>query len=332
MTTNIIEKLESSFNSSQRKIVFPEATEPKILAAAKKAFDKKIMQPVLVGDITEIMSVAEKEQIDITGMELIPVDNEERNSNLANEFYKVSQTYSVKKLNRLMKNPLYLAAMLLQNKTVDGLVAGLTYTTAEVILACQFIVGLAEGTSIASSFFIMDIPNYEGPEGNLIILADGGVCENPDAEELASIAITTAYSAKNILKWEPRVAMLSYSTKGSASSEDTKFILSTLELAKEKAPDLKIDGEFQLDAAVRPDVAKKKVKDCSEVAGIANILILPNLTTGNILYKSIQTFAGAKAYGPLLQGFNAPISDLSRGSSVEDIYGVIVLTASQINF
>lgn len=326
---NIINMLEKKAKENPSKIVFPESTEVDILLAAQKAVDAGICSPILVGNQREIEKTAHDHSIDLSQFTICSNSDETANSMYADQFYRQNQIFSIKKLNRLMKEPLYHAAMMVQLGFADAMIAGCQYSTAEVILASQCIIGLKENTSVASSIFLMNIPEFDGSEGNLIIISDAAVCENPTAQELADIAITTADTAHALLHWEPRVAMLSYSTLGSANSDLTKKVADALDIVLQKCPDLKTDGEMQLDTAIVPEVARKKVKRESEVAGKANILIVPDLNVGNILYKGIQRFAKADAYGPFLQGFKKTVSDLSRGSSVEDIYGIIILSVVQ---
>ena len=205
----------------------------------------------------------------------------------------------------------------------DGMVAGAINSTANVIRAASLVIGLQEGISTPSSFFLMEIPGFEGGEDGNLLFADCAVNIDPSPDELAEIAIATARSAKWLLDWEPRVALLSFSTKGSASHELVDKVIKATNIAKSKEPSLLIDGELQADAALIPSVAKRKVKGGSPVAGRANILIFPDLNAGNIAYKLVQRLAKANAYGPILQGFSRPVSDLSRGATVEDIVGVI---------
>jgi phosphate acetyltransferase len=205
------------------------------------------------------------------------------------------------------------------------MVAGLSHTTGEVIMASEMIIGLQEGISTVSSMGIASIPGYKGPEGNLLGFADCAVCPAPEPNELADIAISTADTVHSLMGWEPRVALLSFSTKGSASHELTDKVLKALEMARERRPDLLIDGELQLDSAIIPEVAAKKVPGDSPVAGRANILIFPDLNAGNIGVKLVQCFAKAVAYGPMLQGFAKPVSDLSRVAPVEEIVGAITM-------
>jgi phosphate acetyltransferase len=216
----------------------------------------------------------------------------------------------------------------------DCMVAGLSHTTGEVIMACEMIIGLQEGISTVSSMGIMNIPGYDGPEGSLMAIADCAVAPAPDSNELADIAISTADTVKRLLGWEPRVALLSFSTKGSADHERVDMVLRALDLVKERKPDLLVDGELQLDAAIVPEVAAKKVKGESPVAGRANTLIFPDLNAGNIGVKLVQRFAGGVGYGPLLQGFACPVSDLSRGAPVEEIVGattMVVVCAQRVS-
>ena len=218
------------------------------------------------------------------------------------------------------------AAVMLAKGEAEAMVAGIDHPTKTILQVSLNTVGLAPETNYASSFFIMDIPHFIGGEAGLLLLADCGMNIQPSAEQLATIAITSAQTATR-LSWQPRIAMLSYSTKGSASGENIKLIHQALDLVQSQKPGLLIDGELQLDAAIVPTIGQKKAPS-SPVAGRANILIFPDLTSGNITYKAIKHFAGGHAYGPILQGFAKPIGDLSRGSSVEDVIGTSLLVAS----
>jgi phosphate acetyltransferase len=216
------------------------------------------------------------------------------------------------------------AAEMLARGEVDGMVAGIDYTTRDVILATRDHVGMAAGNKTFGSLFVMEFP-----DGRLLVLADGGVTKNPTAEQLADIVILTHDAAASILPDQPRVAMLSFSTFGSGGRDDSiTKIQDAISLVKERRPDIIIDGEMQLDTAVNAEIGAKKAPD-SPVAGRANVLITPDLNSGNILYKSIQQFGGAHAYGPVLLGFAKPVSDLSRGSTVNDVYGCIKIVAAQ---
>lgn len=217
------------------------------------------------------------------------------------------------------------ATMLTSGET-DVMVAGIDHPTKDVLRAGLKIVGLAPDVQYASSFFVIDVPQFQGGEQGLLLFADCGMNIQPNAEQLAAIAMSSANSAAS-LGWEPRVAMLSYSTKGSAGGDSVELVTQALQLVKTGRPDILIDGELQLDAAIVPAIGQKKSPD-SPVAGMANILVFPDLDSGNIAYKLAEHLAGGHAYGPVLQGFARPISDLSRGSSVDDVIGATLITAS----
>lgn len=217
-------------------------------------------------------------------------------------------------------------ATMLTSGEADVMVAGIDHSTKDVLRAGLKIVGLAPDVRYASSFFVIDIPQFQGGEQGLLLFADCGMNIQPNAEQLAAIAMTSANSAAS-LGWEPRVAMLSYSTKGSAGGDSVELVTQALQLVKTGRPDILIDGELQLDAAIVPAIGQKKSPD-SPVAGMANILVFPDLDSGNIAYKLAEHLAGGHAYGPILQGFARPISDLSRGSSVDDVIGATLVTAS----
>ena len=217
-------------------------------------------------------------------------------------------------------------ATMLNSGEADVMVAGIDHPTKDVLRAGLKIVGLAQDIRYASSFFVMDIPQFQGGEQGLLLFADCGMNIQPNAEQLAAIAVASAGSAAS-LGWEPRVAMLSYSTKGSAGGDSVELVTQALQLVKTERPDILIDGELQLDAAIIPAIGQKKSPD-SPVAGRANVLVFPDLDSGNIAYKLAEHLAGGHAYGPILQGFARPISDLSRGSSVDDVIGATLITAS----
>jgi phosphate acetyltransferase len=226
---------------------------------------------------------------------------------------------------RILKHALFFAAMMTHVGDCDGMVAGAINTTASVITAAN-LVGMKEGFTAPSSFFIMSIPNCPYGQDGAFIYADAGANAAPSATTLAEIALASADRARTLLGWQPRVAMLSFSTKGSAAHALTNKVVEATKIAQARAPYLLIDGELQADTALVPEIADKKIKSESDVAGKANILIFPDLNAGNIAYKLTQYLAHAEAYGPILQGFAKPVSDLSRGASVEDIVGVIAIT------
>jgi phosphate acetyltransferase len=227
-----------------------------------------------------------------------------------------------------MKNPLFFGAMLVRKGEVDGMVAGSINTTGDVIRSGLQVVGLAEGVGIVSGCFIMVTTANKYMDEKIVIFADSAVVPNPDAEQLADIAIVSAKTYKSLIGVEPKVAMLSFSTKGSADHPLLDKVLKATEIAKEKAPDLPLDGELQGDAALVPEIAKKKAPG-SPVVGDANVLVFPDLNAGNIAYKLVQRLGGADAFGPVVQGFSKPINDLSRGCSAEDIVIMGAVTALQ---
>lgn len=324
---DLILSLQEKAKKKCPTIIFPEGKEEKIAKAASILAKKGVIKPVILGDVEEI----KKFTPDMEGITVItPETYADRYEEWAKEYETILDMPARMVSKRLKKNPLWLGGALVHFGVVDGMVAGLTYSTGDVIFASNMFIGLADGVKLASSYFLMDIPTFKGGEDGLLIYADGGVVPNPNAEELASIAETTADSAVRLLGWEPRVAMLSFSTKGSAKHDDVSKVVQAYNLVKEHRPELKVDGELQGDAALVPEVAAKKAGADNVLQGNANILVFPDLDAGNIAYKLTQRLTGGKAYGPLLQGFAKPVSDLSRGSSVDDIIGVATIVAAQV--
>ena len=322
LINTIIEKARGDLKC----VAFPEATEEKILLAARDCVDRKICNPLLVGDEDEIINVANKLNISLENIDIYDTFNEVKIEKLINLFFTINTIFSVKSLKRKSKDPMYVALMLQAVGDVDITFAGLIHTTGDVIIGGQTMIGFEEGCSTISSVAIFDVPGYQGSEGNLLAFGDSAVCVNPNADELADIAISACNTVNSLLGWEPRCAMLSYSTCGSSEGELVEKVVKATKIANDRRPDLKIDGEFQLDSAINPVVARKKVKKESFVAGKANIIIWPDLNVGNIGVKLVQEFAKANAYGPMLQGFKKIVCDCSRGASVSDMVGNIAMS------
>ena len=327
MNSDFMEALQKKAKSNPQRVVFPEANEEKILRAAGQVRDMGIAYPLLVGEPEPVSALAEGIGTSLDGITVVDRTDEGKIEDFVTEYTKTNPDFPASAVKRLLKDPLNFGAMMVKLDEADCMVAGLSHTTGEVIMASEMIIGLQEGISTVSSMGIMSVPGYEGPEGSLLAIADCAVCPSPDSNELADIAISTADTVRSLLGWEPRIALLSFSTKGSTSHERVDILLKALEMVHQRRPDLLIDGELQLDSAIVPEVAAKKVDGDSPVAGRANILIFPDLNAGNIGVKLVQRFANAVAYGPLLQGFAKPVSDLSRGAPVEEIVGASTMVA-----
>ena len=325
MGTDVMQQLQLKAKANPQRVVFPEANEEKILRAACQVRDMGIANPILVGEPKAVSALAASIEVSLDGITVDDHTDKRKVEQFASEYAKINPDLPASAVKRMLRDPLYFAAMMVKLGEADCMVAGLSHTTGEVIMASEMIIGLQEGISTVSSTGILSIPGYEGLEGSLLGIADCAVCPAPDSNELADIAISTADTLHKLLGWEPRVALLSFSTKGSASHERVDTVLKALEMVRERRPELLIDGELQLDSAIVPEVAARKVKGGSPVAGKANILIFPDLNAGNIGVKLVQQFAKAVAYGPLLQGFAKPVSDLSRGAPVEEIVGATTM-------
>lgn len=309
------------------RIAFPEACAEKMLKAVEQSNERGICIPVLVGAPTEIESAAEDYGVDITDIEIFDVTDEAAMDSLIDQYVANNPLASVKSMKRKSsKDSLYTALMLTAVGDVDATFAGLDHTTGDVILAGQLAVGMKPGISTVSSMGIWELPD-ESCDGGIRYMGfgDSAVCTNPTAEELAGNAICAAETMRQLLGWDPRVALLSFSTTGSADHELIDKVREAVAIANEERPDLHIDGEFQLDAAINPEVAAKKVKRSSEVAGKANIVMFPDLNAGNIGVKLVQQFANVNAPGPFLLGLKKVVGDCSRGAPVEELVGNIAV-------
>lgn len=325
---NLIEKVKAKAKANPGRVAFPEANDIKMLQAMDEVSKEGYCQVVVVGNNNEIKDMCLANKIDDATWEYVDLENEEYKEKVLSKYLTLPNlVFGEKSLRRRMNDPLYFALMMQAIDLVDVTFAGITSTTGDIILAAQTIVGLQDNLDVVSSVGIAEMPNYQFSDGgNLIAIGDCAVCANPTEAELASIAIATCDTIKAVTDWEPRCALLSYSTDGSAQSVLVDKVKTAVKIANERRPDLKIDGEFQLDSAIVPEVAAKKVKRPSEVAGCANILIFPDLNAGNIGVKLIQRFGGADAYGPLLQGFRKICSDCSRSAPTSEIVGNILFS------
>lgn len=323
--SDVMRMLEAKARMSPQRVVFPEAVDETIVHAARRLSDEQLALPVLLGSRAELSELTGSLGLSLQGMEIVDPGDEDGRSRLIAECGHLFPEMSAKGLERRLRSPLNLGAFLVAAGRADALVAGIRHTTQDVILAAMTFIGMQDGVTTPSSLMLMRVPGYEGPEGPLIVFADCGVTVAPDAAGLADIALVTAQSVRMLLGWEPRVAMLSFSTKGSGDHESVARVVEAVEMARARDPGLLIDGELQLDTAIVPAVAKRKVPEGSPVAGRANILIFPDLNAGNIACKCVQRFAGADAFGPFLQGFSRTVSDLSRGSTVTDVVGAAVM-------
>ncbi|MBD3185062.1 phosphate acetyltransferase [Candidatus Poribacteria bacterium] len=328
---NLIDKIKDKARKNPKRIVLAEGEEERTVKAAAISAEEGISKPVLLGSTEDIQFIAKSAGVDISGVEIINPESSNQLQKYA-KFYidsRKGKRVTEKMAERLVKKPLYFGASMVNAGDIDGMVAGCMSLTATVIKASELIIGLKEGVSASSSFFVMSVPDCPYGENGNFIFADAGVNPEPTVDELAEIAVLSARSAREILDWEPKVAMLSFSSKGSSGHKLVDKVTEATKKAREMAPELLIDGEFQFDTAVVPEVAKRKLKEDNDIAGKANILIFPDLNAGNIGYKMTQYLAKAEAYGPLFQGFSLPVNDLSRGASVDDIVGVMAFTTLQ---
>nr|WP_300885983.1 phosphate acyltransferase [uncultured Schaedlerella sp.] len=325
---SVLDQIYLRVKENPRKVAFPEAMNEKMMQAAYETGKEGYIIPVLVGSGSEIREAARERGYEESVFTIVDISEEEYKKTLIDKYVALPQTILKEKaLNRRMQNPLYYAMVMQAVEEADVTFAGIDNTTGDVLLAGQMIIGLKEGISTVSSIGLCDIPGFSGSEGSLLAIGDSAVCTNPDANQLADIAISACDTVRALLEWEPRCAMVSYSTLGSGQGELIDKVVEAVRLANEKRPDLAIDGEFQFDAAISPAVAEKKVKRESKVAGKANVVIWPDLNVGNVGVKLIQQFGHADAYGPMLQGFNKVVCDCSRGAPVSEIKGNIVISA-----
>lgn len=325
---SVIDQIFEKAKLNPQKVVFPEALNEKMMQAAFEAGNEGYIYPILVGNKAEIEQAVKERGYDLSVFTVVDMEDEEYRRTLIEKYIALPDTrLKEKALNRRMQDKLQFAMVMQAVGDADVTFAGIDYTTGDVLLAGQMIIGLKPGIATISSIGLCDIPGFEGSDGSLLAVGDSAVCTNPNAEQLASIAISACDTVKSLLGWQPRCACVSYSTLGSGQGELIDKVTEAVKIANELRPDLAIDGEFQLDAAISPSVAAKKVKRDSKVAGKANVVIWPDLNVGNVAVKLIQQFGHADAYGPMLQGFKKVVCDCSRGAPVSELKGNIVISA-----
>lgn len=309
--------------------MLPEGREERMLQAARRLQDASVAEVIVLGSPEEVTRAAARAGIALDGIRTIDPEHSDRLETFAERYLAVRPGANIKVAQRLMRKPLFYAGMMVKTGDADAMIAGVASPSARVIEAGLMTVGLAPDISTPSSFFLMIVPKLDGQIDKSFIYADCAVNVDPGPQELADIALASAVSYTRLFREEPRVALLSFSTKGSAHHARVEKVTRALQIAKERAPGLAIDGELQVDSALVARVAAKKVKGESPVAGQANVLIFPDLDAGNIAYKLTQYMASAKAIGPVLQGFARPMSDLSRGASIDDIIATAAIVLAQ---
>lgn len=325
-----IDKMKERAKNEIKTIVLAEGEDIRTLEAAQTVLKEGYAKIVILGNIAKINDMANEKGLVLDGAEIIDPETSDLTDGYAQKFYEMRKAKGMTEdlAKETMKNTLYFGVMMVNEGMADGMVAGACNSSANVIRPSLQILKTKPGTKLVSAFFVIVVPDCEYGEKGTFVFADSGLNEDPDADAVSEIAISSAASFKQLVGAEPKVAMLSYSTYGSAKSHLVDKMQLATKLAKEKAPELKLDGEMQLDAAIVPSVGKSKAPD-SDIAGSANVLVFPNLDSGNICYKAAQRLAKAEAYGPILQGIRKPINDLSRGCSAEDIAGVVAITCVQ---
>lgn len=327
---DIIKKLRDSAKKNPKRIVLPEGDEPRTVKAASVLAGEGLALPVLIGEEGRVRETASKESADLSKVEVVDPAKDPRRKDYAGRFFELRKHKGISEADadKLMADPMHFGTLMLHEGHVDGFLSGAVHATGDTIRPALQVIKPAPGVRAISSFFIMVLPTPEYGDDGVLLMADCAIVPNPPAAKLAAIATSTAKMAKALCGMEPRVAMLSFSTKGSAEHELVTKVQEALRIAKEKAPDIAIDGEMQADAALVPEIGQRKSPG-SPVAGKANVLIFPDLQSANIGYKLVQRLAKAEAIGPILQGFRKPVNDLSRGCSVNDIVTLSAVTGLQ---
>ena len=329
---SFIEQIKQRAKEDIKTIVLPEAEDIRTLEATRDVLKEHYAKIILIGNKQKIEEKAESNNIDISGAKIVDPENSEKYEEYVNLLYDLRKHkgMTIEKAKELVKDPVYFGMLMVKDKNseADGLVSGAIHSTSDTLRPALQILKTAPGTKLVSAFFVMVVPDCEYGENGTFVFGDCGLNENPDEEALSEIAISSSKSFKQLVQKEPKVAMLSYSTHGSAKSELTEKVINATKKIEEKMPELLVDGELQLDAAILPEIAEFKAPN-SKIKGNANVLIFPNLDAGNIGYKLVQRLGKAEAYGPLCQGIARPVNDLSRGCSSKDIAGVVAITAVQ---
>ena len=325
----IIDVLKEKAKADKKTIVFPESEDRRTYEAAAKILKEGIANIVLVGTDEDVKKHGEG--LDLTGIQVVDPATSDKTAAYIDKLVELRSKKGMtpeQAKEILLNQYLYYGVMMVKMGDADGMVSGACHSTADTLRPCLQILKTKPGTKLVSAFFLMEVPNCEFGENGTFVFADCGLNQDPNPEELAAIAASSAESFRSLVGAEPKVAFLSHSTKGSAKHALVDKVVEATKIAREQNPDLKLDGEMQLDAAIVPSVGEAKAPG-SEVAGHANVLIFPNLDAGNIGYKLVQRLAKAEAYGPVTQGIAAPVNDLSRGCSADDIVGVVAITAVQ---
>ena len=327
---SFIDEIKNRAKKEIKTIILPEATDIRILKAAEIVKKEQYAKLILIGNEQEVLKQIKDNNLDLEEIKIIDPLKSEKTEEYASKLYELRKAkgMTLEQAQKIILDPIYFGMMMVKLDEADGLVSGAAHSTADTLRPALQILKTAPGTKLVSAFFVMVVPNCEYGANGTFIFADSGLNAEPNSDELSEIAISSSKSFEQLVGKEPKVAMLSYSTYGSAHSASTEKVIEATRLVKEKAPYLLVDGELQLDAAIIPEIAEFKAKG-SPLKGKANVLIFTYLGAGNIGYKLSQRLAKAEAYGPLCQGIAKPVNDLSRGCNEFDVAGVIAITAVQ---